>query len=109
MPWRPPSHRALTAPHATSDQHYNAERRQAHGPDPRSTARWRRVRARVLATHPLCSDPFGFHPGQIIPATQGDHRVGVWQRPDLVYDEANLSSICTRCHAHKNMLERSVP
>lgn len=109
MPWRPPSHRALTAPRATRDQHYNAERHLVHGPDPRSTQRWRRVRARVLARQPLCVDPFGLHPGQTIAATQVDHRLGVWERPDLVYDEENLQSICSSCHAHKNTLERSTP
>lgn len=109
MPWRPPSHRALAYPRTTRDQHYRAARREAHGPDPRSTQRWRRVRARVLARNPLCGDPFGLHAGRIVPATQVDHKLGVWERPDLVYDEENLQSLCSACHSRKNALERKAP
>lgn len=106
MPRRPPSHHSSTAALTTSDRRYNAERRAHHGPDPRSTARWRRLRALVLARQPLCSDPYGLHPDHLTPATQVDHRFGVWERPDLVYDMMNLTPLCTSCHAHKSTMER---
>lgn len=109
MPWRPPSHHTNTDTLTTSDRRYNAERRARRGPDPRSTARWRRVRALVLAAAPLCRDPYGLHPDHLTPATQVDHRIGVWERPDLVYDMVNLTALCTQCHAHKSTMERRYP
>lgn len=108
MPWRPPSHAVLTRSRPASDQRATAARRARHGPDPRGTMRWRRLRARVLRRQPLCMDPFFTHAqaGQIIPATEVDHRLGVWERPDLVWDESNLQALCTACHHRKSAAER---
>lgn len=108
MPWRPPSHRALTRPPTPHDPAASQHRRALHGPDPRGTQRWRRLRAMVLSHQPLCADPYFTHAkaGQIVPATEVDHRQGVWERPDLVWDESNLQGLCTACHARKSTAER---
>ena len=108
MPWRPKSHAALTHSRTASDQRYTEARRVRHGPDPRGTQRWRRFRARVLSRQPLCMDPFWEHArtGAVVPATEVDHRLGVWERPDLVWDERNLQALCRACHARKSQAER---
>ncbi len=108
MPWRPPSHHAVPSSRQATNQRYAAERAVAHGPDPRSTARWRRVRALVLAQHPLCADPYGVHTvdGRTVLAEEVDHIQGVWEAPGRVFDLANLQGLCVPCHAQKSTTER---
>lgn len=108
MPWRAPTDSQLRHSRRQTDQRYNTARRAQRGPDPRSTARWRRVRARQLAQQPLCADPDGVHAaqGRVEVATAVDHVQGVWEREDLVFAEANLQSLCTTCHARKSARER---
>lgn len=108
MPWRPPSHRALTRPPTSHDPAAAQHRRALHGPDPRGTMRWRRLRARILARFPLCMDPYWVHAptGQIVPATEVDHRKGLWDHPELMWDESNLQALCHACHHRKSTEER---
>lgn len=107
MPTRPRSHseRMCRAP---ADRAYAAQRKAAHGPDPRSTGRWRRLRQIVLARDPVCRDPFGWHTssGRVVASTDVDHIIGIWARTDLVFDEGNLQGLCGRCHAAKSAQER---
>jgi len=108
MPWRPPVHRAHPSARVASDAAYARKRRAQHGPDPRSTARWQRVRALVLARQPLCADPYGVHAalGDVVPATEVDHMQGVWEAPSLVFSLENLQGLCENCHAIKTAHER---
>ncbi len=66
-------------------------------------ARWRKLRARYLAAHPTCVDPFRLHAGQVRVATDVDHikpRVeGGSDRDD------NLQSLCHSCHSHKTIMQ----
>ena len=118
MPTRPPSDRARAKARAVSqspaavraavDRRYAVLRRQRHGPDPRSTATWQRLRAFVLAQHPLCADPFGVHAGlgTIAAATEVDHILGIWLVPDRVFDLDNTQPLCHKCHQRKSGAER---
>lgn len=117
MPMRPLSHearqrqaRAQTAEARAQRQaahhDYGQRRKAVHGPDPRSTARWQKLRLMVLNGEPLCMDPHGIHKGEPVPATEVDHRLGVWERPDLIFDESNLDCYCHECHAIKSGQER---
>jgi 5-methylcytosine-specific restriction endonuclease McrA len=83
-------------------------RRAAHGPDIRSTRRWRKVRSMVLAAHPLCADPFGIHArhGQAVEAVEVDHIIPYMVAPELALDLANLQGLCTACHGRKSGQER---
>jgi hypothetical protein len=75
MPWRAPTDSSLRHSRRLSDQRHNQERAAKRGPDPRSTARRRRVRALKLAQDPLCQDPYGVRAarGRVEAATQVDY------------------------------------
>jgi len=107
MPTRPRSHSERQS-RAVGDAAYYHQRRRTHGPDPRSTARWRQLREVVLSRDPLCCDPFGWHvaSGRVVASTDVDHIVGIWARPDGVFDEANLQGLCKKCHSMKSSRER---
>lgn len=60
------------------------------------TARWRRLRAKQLATHPYCQCPH--HEGQFVPATVVDHRTPHRGNAKLFWDPANLQSMTKDCH-----------
>jgi 5-methylcytosine-specific restriction endonuclease McrA len=62
----------------------------------------------MLRQFPLCADPYQTHAerGEIMAATQLDHIQPIKDRPDLVYNPANLAPLCGRCHARKNAAER---
>ena len=108
MPMAPLTDHALAHPALARHRRYNAQRREQRGPDPRSTARWRRVRAQVLAAQPLCADPDGRHLalGQVVLASEVDHMQGIWRQPLDIYLPANLQPLCHACHARKSQLER---
>jgi 5-methylcytosine-specific restriction enzyme A len=68
-------------------------------PDPRTTAKWRRIRREVLARdHYLCR-------GCGAPASDVDHRVELIDggRP---YDPENLQALCEACHDAKSSESR---
>lgn len=116
MPNRPMSHeqrqyqakvaRGAAPVRKAHDYAYAQHRAALHGPDPRSSGRWQRLRLMVLAREPLCHDPYAAHHGEPVPATEVDHVLGVWQAPEQVFDEANLMPLCRACHARKSMDER---
>jgi 5-methylcytosine-specific restriction protein A len=112
MPTRPRSHSARLGRQA-ADRAYNQTQRRldpalAAAQQIRNSARWQKVRARVLSRQPLCADPSGMHAasGRVTPAVEVDHIVGLRERPELAFDEANLQGLCTTCHARKSALER---
>lgn len=60
------------------------------------TARWRALRAQVLAAHPLCvSCQRG---GRIVPATVVNHIVPHRGDVNLFFDRNNLEGVCKPCH-----------
>jgi len=104
MPWAAPADASLRHSRQQSDQQYGRARKAKRGPDPRSTARWRKLRAMKLAQQPLCEHCQA--QGRVTPATQVDHIVEVMLRPDLAFELGNLQSICHRHHAAKSAAER---
>jgi hypothetical protein len=111
MPWKPASHEARQRAQTRRvyDKAYATQRREAHGPDPRGTQRWRRLRELVLSKHPLCADPYGHHAatGRIEPAVEVDHIQGVWEAPARVFDQTNLRSLCHACHSRASAAARA--
>jgi 5-methylcytosine-specific restriction protein A len=66
-------------------------------------ARWRRLRQMVLATYPICADPYGEHraTGQVVAATDVDH---ITARSAGGADTlANLQALCHACHSRKTV------
>jgi 5-methylcytosine-specific restriction protein A len=112
MPTRPPMHRPPRPPvprdYAAEHLARQANPTQVAAGRVRRSRRWQRLRLRVLGRQPLCADPYGWHQrdGQSVLSTDVDHRVGLAQRPDLAFDEANLQGLCRACHAHKSGEER---
>lgn len=104
MPWAAPTDGTLRHTRQSSHTRYNRERAAKRGPDPRSTARWRRVRAQKLAHDPLCE--VCLLTGRTTSATEVDHKIEMWARLDLTFTPENLQSLCTRCHATKSAEER---
>jgi 5-methylcytosine-specific restriction protein A len=60
-------------------------------------ARWRRLRAVVLADRPLCEDCT--EAGRITPATDVHHTIARKACPDRDLDYTNLRALCASCHA----------
>lgn len=63
---------------------------------------WRRLRASILASEPLCRRCAEHH--TTTPATVVDHINGRADRP-ADYRRENLQSLCESCHAVKTALE----
>lgn len=104
MPWAAPTDSSLRSTRHASQTRYNRERTAKRGPDPRSTARWRRVRAQKLAHDPLCEVCLLM--GHTTAATEVDHKIEMWSRMDLTFTPENLQALCKRCHATKSAEER---
>ncbi len=83
----------------------------------RSSARWQKARDRKLKRNPLCEE----HEknGDVVAADQVDHIVSLFTllsrysveevanaTPAGAFDESNLMSLCTGCHAAKSAKER---
>lgn len=68
---------------------------------PLNTARWQRLRATVLAEHPICARCFEH--GRVVPATDVDHVDG----NPASNARSNLQSLCHQCHSTKTMRERN--
>ena len=78
-----------------------------------NSARWRRLRAEVLAESPLC--PRCAQAGLVRSAAEVHHIVPVESGPTpaarerLAYSRTNLTALCRNCHAevHREMLKGS--
>ena len=70
------------------------------------TARWKRLRALILAREPLCRMCKAL--GITSPSDVVDHIVPHRGDDRLAWDEANLQGVCTPCHAGpKQSFERT--
>ncbi len=65
--------------------------------------RWRRLRTWFLNAHPLCAECQ--RQGKLIPAALVDHIIPHRGDSALLYDPANLQSLCTTCHNRKTATE----
>lgn len=74
----------------------------------RSSGNWQKVREIKLKIDPLCFDPFGYHKkeGGDVGAAQVHHIKGLATHYHMRAFRANLASICTRCHAVVEKMER---
>jgi 5-methylcytosine-specific restriction protein A len=61
-----------------------------------SSARWRKLRARHLARHPLCARCSA--EGLTAEARVAHHIVDRLDDPSRAYDPTNLESLCPPCH-----------
>lgn len=70
-------------------------------------ARWRKLRAMFLRTHPLCCDPYGVHQNaqEVALATDVDHVLPLRAGGANRYD--NLQSLCHSCHSRKTAQQSS--
>jgi 5-methylcytosine-specific restriction protein A len=67
------------------------------------TARWQRLRKRLLSEHPLCT--LCKLQGRITPATVADHIIPHKGNLELFWDEDNLQALCKPCHDRKTAKE----
>jgi 5-methylcytosine-specific restriction protein A len=75
--------------------------------DPRyHTRQWRKVRAYVLATEPLCR--LCIQAGKVSEPTDVDHIVPVRLNDDGFFVLSNLQPLCTSCHRSKSAKEKGV-
>lgn len=70
-------------------------RRQGADPTPYVRDGWKRLRALVLGSHPIC---VACH---MAPATHVDHIVPHRGDDRLFFDPANLQALCRSCHSSK--------
>lgn len=63
------------------------------------SARWRRLRKRILLERTYCEEGCGRV------AKHVDHEIRVELRPDLAWSEANLRALCHPCHSSKTARE----
>ncbi len=81
---------------------YDHNRRvRGEGQRIRHSMQWRRFRTWYLNQHPICEDPFNTHAkvGEVVPAIQVHHKIGIVGNPELALSEDNCMAICTKCHA----------
>lgn len=85
------------------NRRYNRKERPKYSRELYKTARWQRLRKRVLLGHPLCVECE--HRGKITPATVVDHVVSHKGNLELFWDEDNLQPLCKNCHDSKTAKE----
>ena len=112
MPKRPPSY-AERLRERSGRAAADAEYRRRQGSDPveaglqgfRSSVRWQKMRALVLAEEPCCRACLWV--GRTTAASEVDHVIRLRDRPDLALVRSNLQALCSTCHASKSGQERS--
>ena len=62
---------------------------------------WQRLRRLFLNAHPLCVDPFKDHPGQVVAASEVDHKIPKARGGTNAWD--NLQALCKPCHSKKTL------
>lgn len=75
---------------------YQRERRATANRSMYRTAAWRSLRKLQLEEYPVCKSPGCAHPASVV-----DHVIPHRGRNDLFFDQANLQSLCKRCHDRK--------
>lgn len=104
MPMRPLTHRErLEASRrlASSNDVYMRGNGKTTARAIRSTSRWTKVSKRKRARDPFCEDPYKYHYDDgIARIADGVHHIlPVEEAPHLAFDETNLMSLCSVCHA----------
>jgi len=64
-------------------------------------------RMRTILQRMQCADPFGIHGQVIVRAAIVDHIVPHGGNPKLMWDAANLQSLCWSCHSRKTRREQT--
>jgi 5-methylcytosine-specific restriction protein A len=87
MPYKPPTHKTATsgAPRHSPDGNRSS----------RYDRRWEKLRIQMLRRSPMCSDC------QRNPANEVHHIQKAKDRPDLMYTESNLMTLCRSCHSKR--------
>ena len=85
------------------NRQYNREERPEYSRRLYKTARWQRLRKRVLLEHPLCAGCE--RQGRVTKATVVDHIIPHKGNPELFWDESNLQALCKSCHDRKTTRE----
>lgn len=96
---RPATPRQFTSPDYVRREPAPATPEYGEAKKIRSSDRWQRLRAMVLARYPLC-----FCCGR--PATDVHHREPVARVPKLAFAAANLAPLCEACHEAVHAAER---
>ena len=68
--------------------------------------KWQRFRARWIKKHPICEDPYGWHPGEVREVSDIDHIIPHKGNMKLFWDKSNLQGLCSECHKRKTALEQ---
>lgn len=66
-------------------------------------SRWQKARATYLRSHPLCCKHE--EKGEIVAATEVDHKVPHRGDQQLFWDRNNWQPLCKSCHSHKTATE----
>lgn len=115
-PLRPCSHAGCTAlvPSGACDKHrrvasrWETERRKDDDAVKfRRLSDWTKISRLKREMDPLCCDPFGEHKPWPKPAVHAHHIMPVATHPELARSVENLASLCTRCHARVEAMERA--
>ena len=83
------------------DREYNRKHRQHQ--ELYQSARWQRLRRRLLLKYPLCAECE--RQGWITQATVVNHIKPHKGNPELFWDEDNLQTLCKSCHDRKTAKE----
>jgi hypothetical protein len=112
MPWRKPSPSSFKR-NRVNDREYEKTRRStgalAQASALRRTTRWQKCREIQLYASPMCCDPFDEHQieKQEVVAEQVHHKIAIVKNFDLCFDPNNHASVCTRCHARLESMEKA--
>ena len=85
------------------NRRYNRKERAKYSKQLYNTARWQRLRKKVLLVHPLCVECE--RQGRVTPSTVVDHIVPHKGHLELFWDEGNLQGLCKNCHDSKTTKE----
>ncbi|AGL03635.1 restriction endonuclease [Desulfoscipio gibsoniae DSM 7213] len=85
------------------NRQYNRKERPKYSKQLYNSARWQRLRKKVLLEHPLCVECE--RQGRITPATIVDHVKPHKGNLNLFWDENNLQALCKNCHDSKTTKE----
>jgi 5-methylcytosine-specific restriction enzyme A len=100
MPWKPTAHQPAGAKSA-SEVKRELDRQRPSAAQRGYDSRWRNVRARYLAEHPLCASCLA--EGRLTAATVVDHVIAHGGDRQLFCDRDNWQALCKGCHDSKTV------